>query len=195
MSDMPGYSENDVKAIESLMVFDNAGDIQPQAFSRPPGQRFANSYVKADRDQFDNLMNFEGTARQPQPVACNVSIGADEKSGEPFYTKSDLSLFGRIPLPTESAFASGTGAGRGETGKEPGYNSEDLRVFSDLMQFQPGETKQPVPVRRENLERGAIKIVDVDRERAAERQNFWNERAGMKIVFSDAEGREPRAST
>jgi len=193
---MPGYSENDVKAIEtieSLMVFDNAGDIQPQAFGRPPGHRFAISYAKADRDQFDNLMSFEGTALQPQPVAWNVSIGADEKSGEPFYTKSDLSLFGRIPLPTESVFASGIGAGRGETGKEPGYNSEDLRVFSDLMQFQPGETKQPMPARRENLERPAVKIVDVDRERAAERQNFWNERVGMKIVFSDAEGRDPRA--
>lgn len=186
---MPDYSENDLKAIEGLMVFDDVRT--PPANGPSLAHRFTISYAKADRDQFARLMNFELPIRPAQPAVWreNELTATDDKPADrqPFYTSSDVALFERVALPTESVFASRTPPRHTEPPKEPSYTSGDLEIFSNLTQFPSGTTEQPVPIRRENIERAAMKIVDVDRERAAKRRNFWGTQAGMKIVFSDAE--------
>lgn len=196
---MPDYSENDLKAIQGLMVFDDTLNehIRSPGYGLSSARSFATSYAKADHDQFANLMKFD-VSLVPPPAERNqiqrsvqpILGRADEEldGAQPFYTKSDFSLFGRIPLPglLDASFDSGTGADRSGPAEAPRYTAADLKVFSDLMQFQPEAAEQPALIRRENLGRTAMKIVDTDSERAAARRNYWSEQPGMKIVFSNA---------
>ncbi len=193
---MPEYSANDLKAIESLMVFDAARDetIQPPVNGRQPERRSTISYARGDKDQFADLMNFEASFVSGLDRAASERLSAEEKpAGDQwFYTKSDLSMFERIFIPEFTNFTSRSGGNASAKERGPFYTPEDLAVFSELTQAQSGESEEPMPDRRENSGPAAMKIIDVDKERAAERKKYWGNQGEIKIVFSDA--KHPRAS-
>ncbi len=207
---MPNYTDSDLMAFRNLAATEDATAAQTvtQEGRREAASRSSTAYAPSDLAQFKSILQMDDDNGRDRAAVATKSAspaGIAGRGTQQGYTVEDLAQFDRamgfarggIPEPFAGSHAVLGADDAVKDRAEVPYTQADVQNFSALMHFSapasssadasapprsPAATKTQ---RHGTSDQVAMKIVDVDRERARERFSF-GEQPRIKIVYSDA---------